>query len=223
MKVSVDKFGAITQKVTIGSTCVITALIMAGCGTPGPGRTGSIEVQETQGVNGPDEPERVATMTQTEEGVKAMAFTLQSEAISHEGEIPVQYTCDGEDSSPPLAWGEPPEGTEALALIMDDPDAPAGTWVHWVIFNIPAESRELAPAISDDPNPPTGGIHGNNSWGRLGYGGPCPPSGTHRYFFKLYALGSTLDLEPGVTKDQVLQAMSGQILAQAELMGTFGR
>ncbi|RIH89443.1 YbhB/YbcL family Raf kinase inhibitor-like protein [Calidithermus roseus] len=141
-----------------------------------------------------------------------MAFALSSSAFAQGKPIPAKYTCDGLDISPPLAWSDAPRGTQSFALIMDDPDAPAGTWVHWVLFNLPAQTHQLAEKAVQ-------GVQGRNSWGRLGYGGPCPPSGTHRYFFRLYALDTLLQLPAGATKEQVLRAMQGHVLAQAELMG----
>ena len=152
-----------------------------------------------------------------------MAFELTSSAFAHEEPIPQKYTCDGEDISPPLQWSDPPEGTQSLALIADDPDAPMGTWVHWVLYNLPAETRALSEAVPSDADLPDGGRHGKNSWRRLGYGGPCPPGGTHRYFFKLYALDTALALAVGASKRQLLRAIEGHILAQAELMGTYTR
>jgi Raf kinase inhibitor-like YbhB/YbcL family protein len=137
--------------------------------------------------------------------------------------IPVKYTCDGDDVSPPLQWSDPPEGTQSFVHIADDPDAPGRTWVHWVLFNLPAQARSLPEAVPPEADPADGGRHGENSWKRLGYGGPCPPSGTHRYFFKLYALDTALELEAGEGKERVLEAMEGHILAQAELMGTYSR
>ncbi len=155
----------------------------------------------------------------------AMPFELTSPAFMHEADIPVKFSCDGDDISPPLAWSEPPVGTESLALIMDDPDAPVGTWDHWILFNIPADKGELEenlPVTGKNQDP--GSIFvGNNSWNRSDYGGPCPPGGTHRYFFKLYALDTTLSFLPGVKKDDLLNAMEGHILAETHLMGTFTR
>jgi Raf kinase inhibitor-like YbhB/YbcL family protein len=148
---------------------------------------------------------------------------LTSSAFSNGDPIPGVYTCDGQDISPPLSWEEPPSGTESFALIVDDPDAPGGTWVHWVLFNVPGETRSLAEEVSDDAELSDGGLHGENSWNRMGYGGPCPPSGTHRYFFKLYALDTRLDLEAGASKERLLDTMEGHILAQTELMGTYQR
>jgi Raf kinase inhibitor-like YbhB/YbcL family protein len=157
-----------------------------------------------------------------EEG-QEVPFELTSAAFAHEQPIPVKHTCDGEDISPPLQWSDPPAGTQSFALIADDPDAPMGTWVHWVLYNLPSEARALPEAVPSDADLPDGSRHGENSWRRTDYGGPCPPSGTHRYFFKLYALDKVLDLGAGATKDQLLQAMDEHILAQTELMGTYTR
>ncbi|GAB4532305.1 MAG: YbhB/YbcL family Raf kinase inhibitor-like protein [Anaerolineae bacterium] len=158
-----------------------------------------------------------------EKGDQAMAFELTSSAFAAGESIPVKYTCDGDDISPPLAWGDPPQGTQSFALINDDPDAPVGTWDHWILYNLPAEARSLPEGVPPDAELADGSRHGQNSWRRLGYGGPCPPSGTHRYFFKLYALDTTLDLAPGANKKRLLQAMEGHILGQAELMGVYRR
>ncbi|HEX6269998.1 MAG TPA: YbhB/YbcL family Raf kinase inhibitor-like protein [Anaerolineales bacterium] len=152
-----------------------------------------------------------------------MSIELKSDAFTHEATIPAQYTCTGSNISPALTWGEPPEGTQSFALIMDDPDAPMGTWVHWVLFNIPASARGLAEAIPSGETLSDGGMQGTNSNGNIGYNGPCPPSGTHRYFFKLYALDEMLGLSAGADKGELLKAMEGHTLAQGELMGTFSR
>jgi len=158
-----------------------------------------------------------------EESDEAMALTLKSSGFDAGGPIPPRYSCDGEDISPPLAWSDPPPGTQSFALILDDPDAPGGTWVHWVLFNIPAAARALSEAIPPDPVLPDGSVHGTSSFNSLGYGGPCPPGGTHRYFFRLYALAALLDLEAGANKADLEAAMQSHTLAQAELMGTYGR
>ncbi len=150
-------------------------------------------------------------------------FTLSSPVFAHESAIPALYTCDGDDLSPALEWTDPPAGTQSLALIADDPDAPAGTWVHWVVYNIPPDARGFAEAYSADVEPSDGSRNGRNSWRKAGYGGPCPPSGTHRYFFKLYALDTMPDLDAGATASQLLRAAEGHILAQTELMGTYSR
>jgi len=148
-----------------------------------------------------------------------MAFTLTSPAFGPGEWIPAKYTCDGQDVSPPLRWSEPPAGTRSFALIVDDPDAPRRTWTHWLLFNLPVEPQELAEGSGSPPGSRTG----RNSWGRPGYGGPCPPGGTHRYFFKLYALDTILTLAAGATREQLQQAMTGHILGQAELMGVYSR
>jgi Raf kinase inhibitor-like protein, YbhB/YbcL family len=147
-----------------------------------------------------------------------MSLTLTSDAFANGQSIPAKYSCVGKNISPALAWNDPPAGTQSFALIVDDPDAPMGTWVHWVLFNIPANMHSL------QENMDTSAMSaGKNSSGNMRYDGPCPPSGTHRYFFKLYALDSTLSLSPGVMKEQVLNAIKGHILAQGELMGTFSK
>lgn len=148
---------------------------------------------------------------------------LTSSVIPPGKPIPRQYTCDGGDQSPPLQWDEPPPGTRSFALIADDPDAPSGTFVHWVLFNLPAEARMLPEGIRPEARLADGARHGRNSWGNQGYGGPCPPGGSHRYFFKLYALDTMLDLPAGASKEQLLRAMQGHTLAETELMGVYSR
>jgi len=150
-----------------------------------------------------------------------MAFQLSSSAFAQGQPIPPQYTCRGKDVSPPLNWSDAPAGTQSFALICDDPDAPAGDWVHWLIYNLPAATHSLPEGVPTDGQLPDGSRQGLNGWGQTGYRGPCPPSGTHRYFFKLYALDTVLNLPPGATKQQLLKAMEGHILARTELMGTF--
>jgi Raf kinase inhibitor-like YbhB/YbcL family protein len=152
-----------------------------------------------------------------------MSFELTSTAFGAGDPIPRKYTCDGEDTSPPLQWSDPPQGTQSFAVIADDPDAPMGTWVHWVLYNLPASIRALPEGVPLDANLPDGSRHGQNGWRRLGYGGPCPPGGTHRYFFKLYALDVQLDLAAGASKEELLQAMEGHILATTETMGLYTR
>lgn len=137
--------------------------------------------------------------------------------------IPKRYTCDGQDISPPLAWRGVPEKARSLVLICDDPDAPMGTWVHWVLYDLPADSAGLPEAVPAEKTLKSGARHGKNSWGRVGYGGPCPPGGTHRYYFKLYALDRPLKLSPGKKKAEVIKAMEGRILAEAKLMGKYRR
>jgi len=152
------------------------------------------------------------------------AFEIRSTAFASGGTIPTKYTCNGPDISPPLSWTEPPAGTKSLALIMDDPDAPVGTWVHWILYNLPAATRELSAETSPTETLASGARQGTNDFHKIGYGGPCPPLGlAHRYFFKLYALNIELNLAPGTTKKQLEAAMTGHILAQTELIGRYGR
>lgn len=155
--------------------------------------------------------------------VGSVNFVLESTAFSYGDPIHSDFTCDGADVSPPLSWNGTPEGTRTFVLICDDPDAPVGTWVHWVYFDIPGTVTALSEAFPPDEQPELGGAQGITDFRRIGYGGPCPPGGTHRYYFKLYAVDTELGLSPGATKRQVLQAANGHILAQAELMGTYTR
>jgi Raf kinase inhibitor-like YbhB/YbcL family protein len=157
-------------------------------------------------------------------GGAAMTIELTSPAFREGETIPKTYTADGEDVSPPLRWGDPPAGTQSFALIADDPDAPRGTWVHWVLFDLPAGERDLAQGVPKDEALPNGAKQGTNDFHKLGYGGPSPPPGKpHRYFFKLYALDTQLALHSGVTKAQVEAAMKGHVLAEGRLMGKYGR
>jgi hypothetical protein len=154
----------------------------------------------------------------------AMPFQITSTAFSSGGMIPKNYTCDGPDLSPPLAWKDPPAGTQSFALIADDPDAPAGTWVHWVIYNIPSTTKELPEGLPKSEKLPDGTMQGRNDFRKTGYGGPCPPPGKpHRYFFKLYAVDTKLSLKPGATKAELESAMKGHTLAQTEIIGKYGR
>lgn len=144
-------------------------------------------------------------------------FAVKSSAFENNSPIPARFTCDGENLSPPLQISNSPAGVKSFTLIADDPDAPGGTWDHWIVFDISPETR----VIREGQEP--AGVSGRNSWGREGYGGPCPPSGIHRYFFKLYALDEELDLEPLSLKEEVERAMKGHILEQAELVGLYER
>ncbi len=156
-----------------------------------------------------------------------MSLTITSSVFQHNGSIPLQYTCDGDDASPPLAWSDVPEEARSLVLIVDDPDAPDPaapkmTWVHWILYNLPPDSTGLSEAVASD-NLPSGTLEGFNDWKRTGYGGPCPPIGRHRYFHKLYALDKILPALRKPTKIQLEQAMRGHILEHAELIGTYQR
>jgi Raf kinase inhibitor-like YbhB/YbcL family protein len=148
---------------------------------------------------------------------------LTSTAFSENASIPIKYTCKGQDVSPSLSWNEPPAGTRSFALVMDDPDAPMATWVHWVLFNLPGTARGLPEGLPSTPTFKDGSAQGLTSARSVGYHGPCPPSGTHRYFFKLYALDITLALTSNDDTAALLEAMQGHILAQAELIGTFSK
>jgi Raf kinase inhibitor-like YbhB/YbcL family protein len=153
-----------------------------------------------------------------------MRLELTSPAFSEAADIPKPFTGDGGDKSPRLQWGEPPAGTKSFAVICDDPDAPRGTWVHWVLFNLPADVRELGEGVPTTDVLINGAKQGKNDFGKTGYGGPAPPAGKpHRYFFKLYALDITLDLPAGATKEKLVAAMNGHILAEGQLMGKYGR
>ena len=149
---------------------------------------------------------------------------LTSTAFEPNGVIPQKYTCEGKDESPPLRWSGFPSGTKSFALICDDPDAPVGTWVHWVVYDIPPEAQELAEGLPKTETLPNGVKQGITDFRRVGYGGPCPPPGSfHRYFFKLYALDTKPNLPPKQTKQQLLKAMEGHILAQVERIGHYKR
>jgi Raf kinase inhibitor-like YbhB/YbcL family protein len=149
---------------------------------------------------------------------------LTSTAISERAAIPRQYTGDGQDVSPPLRWSGAPAAVKSYALICDDPDAPRGTWVHWVLWNLPPDQHELAEGVAAMASLPNGARQGKNDFGKVGYGGPAPPAGKpHRYFFKLYGLDKMLDLPEGATKAQLEQAMKGHIVASGQLMGTYAR
>ena len=148
---------------------------------------------------------------------------LTSSAFGAGEMIPTQYSCDGKNVSPPLSWTYVPGGTKSLALICDDPDAPGGTWVHWVLFNLPAEAAGIPEQVPPLRSLENGAGQGINDFRRIGYGGPCPPGGTHRYYFKLYALDSFLESDPGITKNELLEIMDTHILAETELMGRFRR
>ncbi|KAF0217904.1 MAG: PEBP family [Geobacteraceae bacterium] len=152
------------------------------------------------------------------EGRKMGDLRISSPAFAEGGSIPVRYTCDGADVNPPLTIENVPEGARSLALVVDDPDAPMGMWVHWVVWNIDPQTKEIK-----ESSVSAGASQGKNDWRRNSYGGPCPPSGTHRYFFKLYALDATLNLPQSAGKNELERAIQGHILAKAQLMGTYKR
>jgi len=157
-------------------------------------------------------------------GPTPFPLTVTSPAFVQGEAIPGKYTCQGDDSSPAVQWSAPPSGTKSLALIVEDPDAPMGTWIHWIVYNIPPDAGGLAEGASKANATqfglPTDALQGRTSFGRSDYGGPCPPSGSHRYFFRLYALDITLN-QPGLDKAALLNAMKAHVLSAGELMGTY--
>ena len=161
----------------------------------------------------PVEKEKIETKQINE----VVNMKLTSSAFEHQGSMPSEFTCDGAGISPPLTISEVPENTKSIALVSDDPDAPAGTWVHWVVWNIPPDTTEMPKGTEPQ------GVQGKTDFGRTGYGAPCPPSGTHRYFFKLYALDTELELQEGSSKSELEGAMEGHIIEKAELIGTYKR
>lgn len=147
-----------------------------------------------------------------------MTIQMTSNAFNSGGTIPKRYTCDADNVSPPISWTSLPQGIKSLALIVDDPDAPGGIWVHWVLYNLPGELSGINEGVKNL------GMDGYNDFNKLGYGGPCPPKGsTHRYYFKLFALDTLLDLKPGASKRVLERAMQGHILAQGQLVGKYAR
>ena len=166
----------------------------------------------------PVEQHPAATPQEEKVGLK-----VTSTAFNEGQPIPKQYTCDGINISPPLEWSGVPKTAKTIAIICDDPDAPAGTWVHWVLYNLPADKIGLIENTPATEILPGGGLQGTNDFKKIGYGGPCPPSGTHRYFFKLYALDAELSLKSGATKADLEKAMEGHIVSQGRLMGTYRR
>ena len=152
-----------------------------------------------------------------------MSIIVESPAFQQKQSIPMKYTCDGSDISPPLAWKNIPEKTKSIVVICDDPDSPAGTWVHWVCYDIPLSIDSFNENIPKTDSLPVGGKQGMTDFGRVGYGGPCPPSGTHRYFFKVFALDVVLGLPAGKSKKDIERAMKGHVLAWGELVGKYSR
>ena len=215
------------MKLIFGIVVVVAlALIAAACDgstttvSPEPSPTGP-PLPATTGAS-PTPPEASPTR-EAPTAEAAPPLVLRSSAFEEGEEIPTRYTCNGGNVSPPLFWGAAPQGAASFVLIMDDPDAPSGIWDHWIVFNIPAHASGLAGSQPDTEELPTGGIHGENSWGNTEYGGPCPPPGpAHTYRFFLYAVDITLDLDPGASKTAVLQAIEGRIVAESLLSGTYG-
>jgi Raf kinase inhibitor-like YbhB/YbcL family protein len=168
-------------------------------------------------------PQPNAPQPATNQKENQMGFKLTSTAFKEGQPIPRQHTCDGVNVSPALEWSGAPPTAKTFAIICDDPDAPAGTWVHWVLYNLPVDRIGLVENVPATEKIPGDGRQGTNDFQKIGYGGPCPPSGTHHYFFKLYALNAELSLPAGATKAEVLKAMEGHLAAQTQLMGTYRR
>lgn len=177
----------------------------------------------------PAPPEKAGKTVSKNKKDNTMNIQITSTAFTEGQPIPEKFTCQGRDISPPLKWANAPANTKSLALIADDPDAPDPkapkmTWVHWVLYDLPATTTGLAEDVAKTPTLPNGAKQGITDFKRIGYGGPCPPpGGAHRYFFKLYALDKMLDLKPGATKKELLKAMEGHVLAEGQLMGTYQR
>lgn len=148
---------------------------------------------------------------------------ITSSAFKDGAMIPEKYTCDGPNISPPLKWSNAPEETKTFAIICEDPDAPSGIWVHWILFNLPESVKELGENLPAIGKLPVGAKQGKNDFGKIGYRGPCPPRGIHRYFFQVYALTKELDLEPGISKSELIRAMEGNILSEGQMMGKYQR
>lgn len=150
-------------------------------------------------------------------------LVVRSSAFGEGERLPADFTCDGANMSPPVEWSGVPAQAESLAVIVDDPDAPSGDWVHWLVYDLPSSVTQLTAGIPEAGRLSGGGSQGRTDFGSFGYKGPCPPSGTHRYFFKVYALDSMLHLKPGATKKELLEAMQGHVLAEGRWMGTYER
>lgn len=173
----------------------------------------------------PSPPTTIPTAIEnnTKEVITMQTISILAEAFTAGDTIPREYTCDGSNVSPALSWSGTPSNAKSIALIMDDPDAPGGTFVHWVLFNIPASTQKLPKGIPRNQTLGDGSRQGMTDFGRAGYGGPCPPKGTHRYYFRIYALDTMLNLQPGASREQLDDAMKGHVLAQGELMGKYAR
>src|SRR6266705_1883006 len=168
-------------------------------------------------------PQPAATQPGANHKENKMEFKLTSTSFKEGEPIPRQHTCDGVNVSPALEWSGAPPTAKTFAIICDDPDAPSGTWVHWVLYNLPADKIGLVENVPATEKVPGDGLQGTNDFKKIGYGGPCPPSGTHRYFFKIYALDNELPLKPGATKADLEKAMDGHVISQGQLIGTYRR
>lgn len=196
----------------IAKVCLLSCSLLLFCSCSGSHR-------QPAGENRSGAEERNANQSSEER----MNMKLTSTAFQEGGMIPAKYTCDGTNVSPELEWSGAPQTTKSVALICDDPDAPGKTWVHWVVFDLPAGRTSLPESIPPQETIAGGGKQGTNDFKKIGYGGPCPPSGTHRYFFRIYALDAELNLDGKATKEQLLQAMKDHVVDEGELMGRYKR
>jgi Raf kinase inhibitor-like YbhB/YbcL family protein len=198
-------------RASIVAWAVALICLCAGCNSPG-------EMMDGADAGGSSPPLETPVPSGTE-----TVFNLTSPAFENGASIPARFTCEGDDTSPPLSWSGLPESAASLALEVEDPDAPSGIWIHWIAYNLPLEINGLPGEIGEQPNLGGLGKSGLNSWGETEYGGPCPPSGTHRYFFHLYALDQPLDLSGGASHSELHRAMEGHIIAEATLLGTYSK
>jgi Raf kinase inhibitor-like YbhB/YbcL family protein len=201
--------------------CIFLGLLILTACTPASKQTTTVPT-ETKLATEVTIPTKTIQVTQTSTSIPPtpQPFEISITVLEESNMIPTLYSCNGENKSLPISWGEPPEGTQSLALLLEDPDAVAVAgyvWVHWLVFNLPSETRSLPEAIPNIVSLTIGGIQGTNSWKEIGYGGPCPPSGTHHYIFTLYALDTMLDADSSLTKGLFEAKISGHVLAETEL------
>jgi len=199
------------------------ALLLAACRGGTTQHADSNATPTTAGANVAATPAATKEAGGATKGGDKLTLKLTSAAFEEGGMIPAKYTCDGDNVSPPLAWSGVPENARTLALVADDPDAPRGTWVHWVVYQIPATEKGLPENVPARETLDGGARQGRNDFKNTGYGGPCPPSGTHRYFFRLYALDAEPNPPSGVSKEQLLKAIEGHVVAEGQLMGRYQR
>lgn len=203
-----------TWALLLGTLAAITAVAFVACG------------DDDDDANGDDSASPTVSSTEASpDGDASRELRVSSDAFSEGEPIPVEYSCDGDNTSPPVAWTGAPEGTAAFALVMDDPDAPVGTFDHWVLYNVPPETTSLPAAVPAQEQLEGGALHGVNGAGRIGYLGPCPPEGdgAHRYQFRVFALDEPVDLASGASKTDLENAIDGHVLASGQLTGLFER
>jgi Raf kinase inhibitor-like YbhB/YbcL family protein len=204
------------------SPLVLVIFLATACAAPPAENAPAVSPPEPTAPPPTEPPSPTTPPTEETASPETALVELTSPEFNEGGMIPDKFGCKGAEVSPTLNWTEPPAGTQSFAFIMDDPNAPMGTWVHWVLYNIPADTRSLPENVPGDPTLADGSMHGENSWPRTEYGGPCPPVRTHSYFFKLYALDIMLTADPGLTKEELLSLMEGHILQEVHLTGRYG-